>query len=110
MFSVGDRIAHPMHGAGVIDSIVKRKVGGEEREYYVLKLPVGDMLVMIPVESTDAIGVRPIIEPDEAENIINSIAGIEINMTQNWNKRYRENMLKIKSGDLMEVATVIKGL
>ena len=110
MFSVGDRIAHPMHGAGIIDSIVKRKVDGAEKDYYVLKLPVGDMLVMIPVESSESIGVRPIVEADVAEKILIAIADIEVNMTQNWNKRYRENMLKIKSGDLLEVAAVIKGL
>lgn len=110
MFCVGDRIAHPMHGAGVIDSIVKRKVNGTEKEYYALKLPAGDMLVMIPVESTECIGVRPIVNSDEAEKIINSFPEIQVNMTQNWNKRYRENMIKIKSGDLMEVAEVIKGL
>lgn len=110
MFSVGDRIAHPMHGAGVIDSIVSRKIDGADKNYYVLKLPVGDMLVMIPVESSDSIGVRPIVEPEEAERIIQSIEDINVSMTQNWNKRYRENMLKIKSGDLLEVAAVIKGL
>lgn len=110
MFSVGDRIAHPMHGAGVIDSIVKRKVDGAEKDYYVMKLPVGDMQVMIPVESTDVIGVRPIIQPAEAENILKSISSLEINMNTNWNKRYRENMMKIKSGNLLEVASVIKGL
>ena len=110
MFSVGDRIAHPMHGAGVIDSIVKRKVDGAKKDYYVMKLPVGDMQVMIPVESTDVIGVRPIIQPAEAENILKSISSLEINMNTNWNKRYRENMMKIKSGNLLEVASVIKGL
>lgn len=110
MFSIGDRIAHPMHGAGIIESIVLRKVDGEEREYYVLKLPVGDMLVMIPVDATENIGVRPIVEADVAADIIDSFASLDVNMTQNWNKRYRENMEKIKSGDLMEVASVIKGL
>ena len=110
MFNVGDRIAHPMHGAGVIDSIVTRHVDGADKKYYALQLPSADMLVMIPVESSENIGVRPIIEPQEADRIISSIADIEVNMTQNWNKRYRENMLKIKSGDLMEVAEVIKGL
>jgi CarD family transcriptional regulator len=109
-FHIGDRIAHPMHGAGVIDSIETRKINGMEREYYVLKLPVGDMLVMIPTETTTEIGVRPIVEPDEAESILNAIPDIEINMTKNWNKRYRENMMRIKSGDLMEVAAVVKGL
>ena len=110
MFNVGDRIAHPMHGAGVIDSIVTRHIDGADKKYYALQLPSADMLVMIPVESSENIGVRPIIEPQEADRIISSIADIEVNMTQNWNKLYRENMLKIKIGDLMEVAEVIKGL
>ena len=109
-FRVGDRIAHPMHGAGVIDSVVKRKINGTERDYYVLKLPAGDMLVMIPVDTSAEIGVRPIVDADEAEKILGSIPGLEIEMTQNWNKRYRENMLKIKSGNLVEVAAVVKGL
>ena len=108
-FCVGDRVAHPMHGAGVIDSIEKRKTSGKEMEYYVMKLPVGGMLVMIPTETSGLIGVRPIVEPEVADSIMNSIAEIEIDMTQNWNKRYRENMMKIKSGDLMEVAAVVKG-
>ena len=110
MFNGGGGIAHPMHGAGVIDSIVTRHIDGADKKYYALQLPSADMLVMIPVESSENIGVRPIIEPQEADRIISSIADIEVNMTQNWNKRYRENMLKIKSGDLMEVAEVIKGL
>lgn len=109
-FRVGDRIAHPMHGAGVIDSVVKRKINGTERDYYVLKLPAGDMLVMIPVDTSAEIGVRPIVDADEAEKILGSIPGLEIEMTQNWNKRYRENMLKIKSGNLLEVAAVVKEL
>ena len=96
-FRVGDRIAHPMHGAGTIDSIVRRKISGMERDYYVLKLPVGDMLVMIPVETSTEIGVRPIVGADEAEKILGSIPGLE-------------NMLKIKSGNLLEVAAVVKGL
>ena len=109
-FAIGDMISHPMHGAGVIDDIEKQKIGGTLREYYVLKLPVGDMLVKIPKDTCQAVGLRPIVSPEEAEKIITSIPDIEVNMTQNWNKRYRENMLKIKSGDLMEVAEVIKGL
>lgn len=110
MYSVGDCIAHPMHGAGIIDRIESKKINGTVREYYVMKIPVGGMLVMIPTESSDHIGVRPIIDSDEAESIIDAIKGLEVNMTQNWNRRYRENMLRIKSGDLMEVAAVIKGL
>ena len=109
-FRVGDRIAHPMHGAGIIDSIVTKRINGKDREYYVLKLPAGDMLVMVPVETCDAIGVRPIVAPAEAEALLGAIPGIEVEMTSNWNKRYRENMLRIKSGDRMELASVVKGL
>ncbi|MDR0862969.1 MAG: CarD family transcriptional regulator [Oscillospiraceae bacterium] len=110
MFKVGDMIAHPMHGAGVIDSIEEQKVNGCTRSYYILKMPTGGMVVMIPMESSDAIGVRPIVNFDDAESIMNSIAGIDAEMTSNWNKRYRENMQRIKSGDLLEVARVVKGL
>ncbi|MCL2588950.1 MAG: CarD family transcriptional regulator [Oscillospiraceae bacterium] len=110
MYRIGDRIAHPLHGAGVIERIESKKVSGTIREYYVVKMPVGDMIVMIPKETSDTIGVRPIIEAHEADSIIAAISGLEVNMTQNWSRRYRENMIKIKSGDLMEVAAVIKGL
>ena len=109
-FRVGDRIAHPMHGAGVIDSIVTKRINGQDRDYYVLKLPTGGMMVMVPVETCEAIGARPIVNPAEAEEILGAIPGIQVEMTSNWNKRYRENMLRIKSGDLMEVASVVKGL
>ena len=110
MFSIGDYIAHPLHGAGVIENIVSRRISGQQRDYYVLKLPVGDMVVMVPVLGCEGIGVRSIISADEAERVMDAFKTIEVEMTANWNKRYRENMDKIKSGDLMSVAAVVKGL
>lgn len=110
MFSIGEYIAHPMHGAGIIDSVVKKKIDGADREYYVLRLPVGDMRVMVPVLGCESIGVRPIISAAEAQCVLDAFSDIDVNMTQNWNKRYRENMVKIKSGNPMEVAEVVKGL
>ena len=110
MFEIGDYIAHPMHGAGVIESIVTKKINGVERDYYVLKLPVGDMVVMVPVDGCESIGVRAIISDSEARKVLSSFSGLEICMTQNWNKRYRENMDLLKSGDLLKVAAVVKGL
>jgi len=110
MFQVGDKIVHPMHGAGVVDSIVSKKVNGVVREYYLLKIPVGGMLVMIPTTNSEEIGVRPVVNSAEADRIIASIPAIEVDMTANWNRRYRENMLRLKSGDLTEVARVVKGL
>ena len=110
MFQVGDKIVHPMHGAGVIDSIVQKKVNGVVRDYYILKLPVGGMLVMIPTANSEEIGVRPVIKGEEADRVIAAIPGIKVDMIPNWNQRYRENMLRLKSGNLLEVARVVKGL
>lgn len=110
MYQIGDMIAHPMHGAGVIDSIEERKMNGCTRQYYVLKMPTGGMVVMIPTESSEQIGVRPIVDSDEADALLDSISEIDADMTSNWNRRYRENMQRIKSGDLTEVARVVKGL
>ena len=109
-FQIGDKIAHPLHGAGVIDSIEQRRINGREREYFVMRLPVGEMRVMIPCDGCEEIGVRPIMSVEQLESLFSAIADIEISMTNNWNKRFRENMDRIKSGDLMEVAAVIKGL
>ena len=110
MYCVGDKIVHPMHGAGVIENIVEQKINGTNRNYYVLKMPVGGMLVMIPTTTSNEIGVRPVVNAERADEIIGCLPDIEIDMTQNWNRRYRENMLRIKSGDLVEVAKVVKGL
>ena len=110
MYQVGDKVVHPMHGAGVIDSIVQRKVAGKLEDYYLLKLSVGSMTVMIPTGNTQEIGVRPIVSSEEAKDLLRALENIEVDMTQNWNRRYRENMVRLKSGDLLEVARVVKGL
>lgn len=110
MYQVGDKVVHPMHGAGVIDSIVQQKVAGKVQDYYLLKLSAGSMMVMIPTSSTEEIGVRPVVTGEQAEDILNAMEHLEVDMTQNWNRRYRENMVRLKSGDLLEVARVIKGL
>lgn len=109
-FQIGDRIAHPLHGAGVISDIEQKRIDGADMEFYVLKLPISDMLIKIPKNTCEMVGVRPILSAEEADHVIDSLADVEVNMNQNWNKRYRENMLRIRSGDLLEVASVIKGL
>ena len=110
LFQVGDKIVHPMHGAGVIDSIVEKKVNGVTRQYYIMKLPLGSMLVMIPTENSSEIGVRPVVNSQQADQVIAAIPSIEVDMEQNWNRRYRENMDRLKSGNLLEVARVVKSL
>ena len=103
MFQVGDKIVHPMHGAGIVDSIVQKKVNGVVREYYVLKLPVGGMLVMIPTHNCEEIGVRPVIPGEEADRVLAAIPEIQVEITQNWNQTQRSTVL-------MEVARVVKSL
>ena len=110
MFSVGDLVVHPMHGAGVIDAIVREKVAGSTQDYYVFKMPVGGLLLKIPTANSQAIGIRSIIQRPEAEALIAAIPSMPVEENSNWNKRYRENMARLKSGDLYEVAGVIKGL
>ena len=110
MFQVGDKIVHPMHGAGIVDEIVTRKVNGVLRDYYSLRLPVGGMLVMIPTENCGEIGVRAVLTAEEADRVLGEIADIQVELEPNWNQRYRENMLRLKSGDLLEVSKVVKCL
>ena len=110
MFSIGDQIAHPLHGAGVIDGIVEQRINGVTRQYYRLRMPSGTMDVKVPVDKCEEIGIRPIISAEGADELLQELGDIEIDMTQNWNRRYRENMIRIKSGNLLEVARVIKGL
>lgn len=110
MFHVGNLVVHPMHGAGVIDDIVRERVAGEWKEYYVFKMPVGGLVLKIPVANAEVIGVRGIMSSADAEQLFCAIPGLELESNANWNKRYQENMLRMKSGDLYEVARVVKAL
>ena len=110
MYSVGDKIVYPMHGAGIIEAIEEQEIFGEKKKYYIMKMPLGDMKVMIPMENCDEIGIRDIIGRDEADRVIVAFKDLDTDFNENWNKRYRENMLKIKSGDIYEVAKVVKAL
>ena len=67
-------------------------------------------MVMIPTDNTSEIGVRPVVSGQEASRLLQAMENLQVEMTQNWNRRYRENMTRIKSGNLLEVARVVKGL
>jgi len=110
MFSIGDMVVHPMHGAGVISAIVRQKIGGSDQDYYVFKMSVGGLLLKIPTANSQMIGLRAVEKPQTVEQVLDAIPSLEIEDTANWNKRYRENMMRLKSGDLYEVARVIKSL
>ena len=109
MFNVGDKIVYPMHGAGVIDSIEEKDILGKKQSYYILKMP-GEVKVMVPTAKAEEVGVRNIIDKSSAEKVIGILEKDETEMDKNWNKRYRDNMDKMKSGDIYEVADVVRNL
>lgn len=109
MFSPNDRVLHPLHGAGVIEEITEQRVGGETRSYYVLNIPSLKARLLIPVAGTAA-GIRSLVSPDEARQVIADFASVEVTESPNWNKRYRENMDRLKSGKIEQAAAVYKSL
>src|SRR5690606_13300629 len=101
---------YPMHGAGVIESIEEREILGERRKYYIMKMPIGDMKVMIPLDQMEDIGIRKVIDSEEVENVLEVLSSDITKMHQNWNHRYRANMDMLKSGDIYEIAEVVRNL
>ena len=109
MFNVGDNIVYPMHGAGIIDAIEEKDILGEKQSYYILKMP-GEVKVMVPTNKAEEIGVRNIIDKASVEKVFEVLEEDKTDMSQNWNKRYRDNMDKMKTGDIYEVADVVRNL
>lgn len=110
MFNIGDRIVYPMHGAGVIEGKEEKDIGGATEEYYVIKLTTGDMKVMIPINNVNLVGIREVIAEDEVVKVFEVLKDKTSKMSTNWNRRYRANMEKIKSGSIYEVAEVVRNL
>ena len=109
MFNVGDSIFYPMHGAGRVESIEEKDILGEKQSYYILKMP-GEVKVMVPVAKADDVGVRNIIDQESAYKVINVLENNSTEMSMNWNKRYRDNMDRLKSGDIYEIADIVRNL
>ena len=110
MFNIGDKVVYPMHGAGVIESIEEKEILGEKQKYYIMKMPVGDVQVMVPTASAEKVGLREVIHCEEADKVLGVLSSEQTAMNTNWNKRYRENMDRIKNGKILEVAEVVKNL
>ncbi|KNF07988.1 transcriptional regulator, CarD family [Gottschalkia purinilytica] len=110
MFNIGDKIVYPMHGAGVIIAVEEKEILGKKRKYYIMKMPIGDMKVMIPIDTIEDIGIRQVIDDKEIDQVFAVLSDDKTNMSQSWNRRYRANMDKIKSGDIYEIASVVRNL
>ncbi|MDH7577110.1 MAG: CarD family transcriptional regulator [Bacillota bacterium] len=109
MFKVGDQVVHPMHGAGVIETVESR--GEEKKEYYVLRLFSGNLKVLIPAEKADQIGVREVINENQIPGVLKVLAKVDQSKSAlNWNHRYRANLEKIRTGNVFAVADVVRNL
>ena len=109
MFKVGDKIVYPMHGAGIIETIEERYILDEKQSCYIIKMP-GEVKVMVPTAKAEEIGVRNIIDKETAGKVINVLEQDSTEMSMKWNKRYRDNVEKMKSGDIFEVADIVRNL
>ena len=111
MFSVRDKVAHPMHGAGVIDQIVTETVAGSTQDYYVFHMPAGGLVLKIPTAASEQVGLRNVWESSRLLQLLRELPNLEVQVfAGSWNQRNRETMEKLKSGDLYQVARVIKSL
>ena len=110
MFSIGDMIYYPRHGAGIIEGIEEKEVLGEKCKYYVIRIALGDMKVMVPINKTEFHGIRNITSKDRIDDIYNILSGETSCMCKNWSKRYRENEAIIRKGDIFEISELVKNL
>lgn len=110
MFKVGDKIFYPFHGAGVIESIEEKEILGEKRKYYIVRLVIEEMKVMIPIDCVDSLGVRYVISKEECEEVFAILSEKTTHIHKKWNARYRENEMKIRGGNCFELAEVVRNL
>ncbi len=109
-FDVGDKVVYPHHGAAVIEKREAKEVFGETREYLVLKLAYGDLTLMVPCDNTDEVGLREVINDEEVEEVFAVLRKKEARMPTNWSRRYKNHVEKLKSGDIYQVAEVVRNL
>lgn len=110
MFRKGETVVHPEHGAAVIEELRVREFLGERRKYLVLRVAYGDLTLMVPVDSTKAVGIRRVIGKNEVKEVLSVLELDESTMDANWNRRFRNNMEKLRSGDIYQLAEVIRDL
>jgi CarD family transcriptional regulator len=110
LFDVGDKVVYPHHGAAVIVKREQREDFGERREYLVLRLAYGDLTLKVPADNTDEVGLREVINDEEVEEVFAVLRKKEARMPANWSRRYKNHVEKLKSGDIYQVAEVVRNL
>jgi CarD family transcriptional regulator len=110
LFEVGDKVVYPHHGAGTVVKKEKREVLGQTREYLTIQILHNDMTVNVPVENAEQVGLRTVIDEDLVNNVVKALTGGSTEMPKNWNRRFKHNRDKMKTGDIFELAEVVKNL
>ena len=110
MFKIGDKIVYPMHGAGIIDSVETKEFLGEEKENFILKMPIGNMDISIPKANINKMNIRDVISKKEGEEILAILEQDPKDLNSNWNLRYRENQEILKTGDIFKIANMVRDL
>ena len=107
---IGDKFVYPMHGAGEITEIEENEVGGVKNSYYIMRLPVGDMKLMLPVDKVEEVGLRELIKPAQVEEVAKVLQAESESLQISWNKRYHMNLERLKTGNIFDAATVARNL
>ena len=111
MFQIGDLVCYPMHGVGVVEAIEEQTILSEKAQYYRLRFTIGRMTAMVPVQNAEQVGLRALADRSTCEQVVDFLRSDEcFEESDNWNQRYRENLEKLRSGDIMTVAGVVKCL
>ena len=110
MFRVGDKVIYPQHGAAVIKSLEEKTVLGEKKKYFILRLAYGDLTLMVPTDSTEEVGIRDVISKEELQKVFKVLKSKECRMPTNWSRRYKTHVEKLRSGDIYQVAEVVRNL
>ena len=110
-FAIGDKVVYPHHGAAVIEALEERDLFGEKREYYILKLAYGELTLMVPTDSTEEVGLREVTPAKEMPKVFKVLKKNEpTTNTTNWSRRFKANVEKLRSGDIYQVADVVRSL
>ena len=109
-FRKGDTVVHPEHGAAVIEELKDKDFLGEKRKYLVLRVVYGDLTLSVPVDSAEQVGLRPVISKAQVKKILKVLTEAETISAANWSRRFKNNIEKLRSGDIYQVAEVVRNL
>jgi len=110
-FTVGETVVYPNHGAAVIEAIEQRTIKGEDREYLVLRIVAQqDLVVRVPACNLDLVGVRDVVDKDGLDRVFDVLRAEHVEEPTNWSRRYKANLEKLHSGDVMKVSEVVRDL